>query len=85
MFEYLKKVIEHPKTKSPRTHSFIAVISTLSLCTGFLTSVGTHLIGRSVSESIILGLAGILATLAGANYAVGKISDKKQKNEEGEL
>lgn len=81
MFEYLKKVIENPKTKSPRTHSFVTVVSAISLCIGFLSTTGSYLFGVTVSESIILGLGGILATLAGANYAVGKM---KKEGGEGE-
>lgn len=82
MLEYLKKVIENPKTKSPRTHSFVTIISSISLCVGFLSSTGAHLFGAEVSESIILGLAGILATLAGANYAVGKMKREEEKGEQ---
>lgn len=82
MFSYLKQVIENPKTKSPRTHAFVVVISAISLCLGFLSSTGAHLFGYQVSESIILGLAGILATLAGANYAVGKMKKEEEKGEQ---
>lgn len=82
MFSYLKKVIENPNNLSPSSHRFVVVISAISLCVGFLCSTAGLLMGVAVSDTVVLGLAGILATLAGANYVTANMTSKKDEGED---
>lgn len=82
-FSYLKKVIEDSSTNLPSSKRWVLVISTLSLCVGFLISVGLLAFERDVSDAVVLGLAGILAGLAGGSYTFtkNKEAELKIKNE----
>ena len=71
MFTYLQKVIADA-TGNPRSHVFINICATVSLCAGFLSSTTALIIGKDVSEGIVLGLASCLVVLAGHNYRVAK-------------
>lgn len=72
MFDYIKKVIEDGQTRTPSSKRWVLVVSTITLCTGFLASVAGLLAGAAVSETVVLGLAGFLAGLAGGSYAYTK-------------
>lgn len=87
MFNYLKKVIEDSSTGMPSSKRWTLVISTLSLCIGFLTSIVLLAFDRDVSDAVILGLAGILSALAGGSYtftknkeAALKMAAKREEN-----
>lgn len=71
MFTYLQKVIAD-LAGNPRSHAFINVTSSLSLCIGFLSCTFALILGRTVSEGIVLGLASCLVVLSGHNYRVAK-------------
>ena len=79
MLQYLKDVIFDPKLKSPSTYRFVSVLSACSLALGFLFSTFGLVLGNAVPEGVVLGLGGILATLAGTQYAVSKYSKGDQK------
>lgn len=76
MFSYLSKVIADAKG-NPRSNVFISVLAGITLCVGFLFAVGFLVTGSPISDAVVLGLAGIIAGLAGHNYRVAK------KNKEG--
>jgi hypothetical protein len=76
MFEYLKQVIADA-TGNPRSNVFISVLAGITLCTGFLFSVGFLVTGNAISDAVVLGLAGIIAGLAGHNYRVAKKQETK--------
>lgn len=78
MFSYLSKVIADAKG-NPRSNVFISVLAGITLCIGFLFSTGALIAGSPISEAIILGLAGIIAGLAGHNYRVAKQEKKEDE------
>ena len=80
MFEYTKKVIEDCKTGSPSSHRFVSVVSAICLCFGFVVSMLGLVVGVPISDTVVLGLAGILATLATATYGVNKFSKSGDKD-----
>ena len=82
MFNYIKKVIEDGQTGHPSSKRWVLVVSTVTLCFGFLISVIALLAGVSVSDTIILGLAGFLAGLAGGSYAYTKGKEMECKAKE---
>ena len=75
MFNYLKQVIADGSSGTPSSKRWVLVVSTISLCAGFLMSVGGLLLGNEVSDAVVLGLAGILATLSGGSYAYTKAKE----------
>lgn len=75
MFQYLQKVIADAKG-NPRSNVFISVLAGITLCVGFLFSVGFLVTGNPISDAVVLGLAGIIAGLAGHNYRVAKQEKK---------
>lgn len=80
MFDYLKSVIQDANTKSPSTHRYIAVLSSVSLSIGFLFCTGALIVGQPISDAVILGLAGILAALGGGTYTANKINKKGEQD-----
>ena len=80
MFDYLQKVIADAKG-NPRSNVFISVLAGITLCVGFLFSTGALIAGTPISEGIILGLAAIIAGLAGHNYRVAKQEKKEENND----
>lgn len=80
MFQYLQKVIADAKG-NPRSNVFISVLAGITLCVGFLFSVGFLVTGNPISDAVVLGLAGIIAGLAGHNYRVAKNKEKDDASE----
>lgn len=80
MFQYLQKVIADAKG-NPRSNVFISVLAGITLCAGFLFSVGFLVTGNPISDAVVLGLAGIIAGLAGHNYRVAKQEKKDNASE----
>lgn len=78
-FSYLKKVIEDSTTNLPSSKRWVLVVSTLSLCIGFLVAISLLAFDRPVSETVILGLAGILSALAGGSYTLTKNKESELK------
>ena len=75
MLSYLKRLIEDV-AGNPRSYAFINITSALSLQVGFLSCTLALILGRTVSEGIILGLASCLVVLSGHNYRVAKNNEK---------
>lgn len=82
MFEYLKKVIEDGNTGTPSSKRWVLVISTISLCIGFLSATFALLFGVDVSDTIILGLGTVLAGLSGSSYISTKNKEVEMKREQ---
>lgn len=85
MFDYIKKVIEDSSTGSPSSKRWVLVVSTSSLCIGFLITTIAMVAGVSVPETIVLGLATIIAGLSGSSYIATKNKEvilKKEREDE---
>lgn len=82
MLSFIKSLM-YNNPGSPSSARWVMIISAISLNVGFLSCTAALLFGASVPESIILGLGGILATLAGVTYGTNKVTGSpKDKVEE---
>ena len=72
MFSFIKTVINDANTNIPSSKRFVLVTSSITLNISLLFSVLLLAFGYQVPESLILGLAGIIAGMAGGSYAYTK-------------
>lgn len=79
MLKYLSKIIADSQG-NPRSNVFISTLSSISLNIAFLIATAALLFGVPVSDAVVLGLAAIIASLAGHNYRVAK-QEKKNESE----
>jgi hypothetical protein len=77
MFNYIQQVIADPITKSPSAHRYVMLLACWSLCLGFIVSTSALLLDKSASDTLVLGLASILAGLAGTGYWKAKTVESK--------
>lgn len=89
MFDFIKRVISDSETGNPSTKRWVLVVSTVTLCAGFLIVTSALAMGYAISDAIVLGLAGIIAGMAGGSYTYTKSKELEAKIEitkkEGEL
>lgn len=82
MLEYLKSVINDSKTGVASSRRFVFLMSSTTLCLGFIVSTIALVNGVPVSDAVIIGLATIIAGLAGGAYTVTKKAEIQKKDSE---